>query len=114
MCRAFLSPYKGGINNEEGNYKWYGRFNMGLTSINLADAGLSAQGDLDAFWEILDERLQLCYESLILRYEKLKDVTSDVSPIHWQHGALARLGKHEPIYPLLQDGYSTITLGLTL
>lgn len=110
-CRAFLSPYKGGINNEEGNYKWYGRFNMGLTSINLADAGLSAQGDLDAFWEILDERLQLCYESLILRYEKLKDVTSDVSPIHWQHGALARLGKHEPIYPLLQDGYSTITLG---
>lgn len=84
---------------------------MGLTSINLADAGLSAKGDLAAFWNILDERLELCYESLMLRYEKLKDVTSDVSPIHWQHGAIARLGKHEPIYPLLQDGYATITLG---
>ena len=110
-CRAFLSPYKGPINNIEGQYKWWGRFNMGLTSINLADAGLSAQGDLDAFWDILDERLELCHESLILRYEKLKDVTSDVSPIHWQHGAIARLPKHTPIYPLLQDGYATITLG---
>lgn len=110
-CRAFLSPYKGPINNTEGQYKWWGRFNMGLTSINLADAGLSAQGDLEAFWEILDERLELCYESLMLRYEKLKDVTSDVSPIHWQHGALARLPKHAPIYPLLQNGYATITLG---
>lgn len=110
-CRAFLSPYSGNINNEEGKLKWWGRFNMGLTSINLADAGLSAQGDLDAFWEILDERLELCYESLILRYEKLKDVTSDVSPIHWQHGAIARLPEHAPIYPLLQNGYATITLG---
>lgn len=110
-CRAFLSPYKGPINNTEGQYKWWGRFNMGLTSINLADAGLSAQGDLEAFWEILDERLDLCYESLMLRYEKLKDITSDVSPIHWQHGALARLPKHAPIYPLLQNGYATITLG---
>ena len=110
-CRAFLSPYKGPINNIEGQYKWWGRFNMGLTSINLADAGLSAQGDLDAFWDILDERLELCHESLILRYEKLKDVTSDVSPIHWQHGAIARLPKHTPIYPLLQNGYATITLG---
>ena len=110
-CRAWLSPYKGAINNTEGTYKWYGRFNMGLTSINLADAGLSAEGNLDKFWDILNERLQLCFESLMLRYEKLKDVTSDVSPIHWQHGAIARLGKHEPIYPLLQDGYSTISLG---
>lgn len=110
-CRAFLSPYTGPINNEEGKLKWWGRFNMGLTSINLADAGLSAQGDIDAFWKIFDERLELCYESLMLRYEKLKDVTSDVSPIHWQHGAIARLGKHEPIYPLLQNGYATITLG---
>lgn len=110
-CRAFLSPYKGPINNTEGQYKWWGRFNMGLTSINLADAGLSAQGDLEAFWDILDERLELCHESLMLRYEKLKDVTSDVSPIHWQHGALARLPKHAPIYPLLQNGYATITLG---
>lgn len=110
-CRAFLSPYSGEINNEKGQLKWWGRFNMGLTSINLADAGLSAQGDLEAFWEILDERLELCYESLMLRYEKLKDVTSDVSPIHWQHGAIARLPEHAPIYPLLQDGYATITLG---
>ena len=110
-CRAFLSPYKGGINNKDGEYKFYGRFNMGLTSINLADAGLSAQGDLEAFWDIMDERLELCHKSLLLRYNKLKDVTSDVSPIHWQYGALARLGKHEPIYPLLQDGYATITLG---
>jgi ribonucleoside-triphosphate reductase len=110
-CRAWLSPYKGDINNEDGKYKWYGRFNMGLTSINLADCGMSAQGSIEDFWQIFDERLELCYESLILRYEKLKNVTSDASPIHWQHGAIARLPKHAPILPLLQDGYSTITLG---
>ena len=110
-CRAWLSPYNGEINNENGLYKWYGRFNMGLTSINLADCGMSAQGNIEDFWKIFDERLELCYESLMLRYEKLKNVTSDVSPIHWQHGAIARLPKHTPIYPLLQDGYSTITLG---
>ena len=110
-CRAWLSPYTGPINNEEGTYKWYGRFNMGLTSLNLADVGLSAQGDIDKFWKILEDRLELCRESLMLRYEKLKDVTSDVSPIHWQHGAIARLAPHEPIYPLLQNGYATITLG---
>ncbi len=110
-CRAWLSPYKGGINNEDGKYKWYGRFNMGLTSINLADCGMSAQGSIEDFWKIFDERLELCYESLILRYEKLKNVTSDASPIHWQHGAIARLPKHTPILPLLQDGYATITLG---
>lgn len=110
-CRAWLSPYKGEINNTDGEYKWYGRFNMGLTSINLADCGMSAQGSIEDFWKIFDERLDLCYESLMLRYDKLKDVTSDASPIHWQHGAIARLGKHEPILPLLQDGYSTITLG---
>ena len=110
-CRAWLSPYKGDINNEEGKYKWYGRFNMGLTSINLADCGMSAQGSVEDFWQIFDERLELCYESLLLRYEKLKNVTSDASPIHWQHGAIARLPKHAPIQPLLQDGYATITLG---
>ena len=110
-CRAWLSPYKGDINNEDGQYKWYGRFNMGLTSINLADCGMSAQGNIEDFWKIFDERLELCYESLMLRYEKLKNVTSDASPIHWQHGAIARLPKHAPIYPLLQNGYSTITLG---
>ena len=110
-CRAFLSPYKGGINNKEGEYKLWGRFNLGLTSINLADAGLSAEGDLEEFWNILDERLELCHKSLLLRYEKLKNITSDVSPIHWQYGAIARLKEHELIYPLLQNGYATITLG---
>lgn len=110
-CRAWLSPYKGDINNVEGLYKWYGRFNMGLTSINLADCGLSAQGNIEDFWKLFDERLELCFDSLMLRYEKLKNVTSDASPIHWQHGAIARLPKHAPIYPLLQNGYSTITLG---
>lgn len=110
-CRAWLSPYSGIINNEDGKYKWYGRFNMGLTSINLADCGMSAQGNIEDFWKIFDERLELCYESLILRYEKLKNVTSDASPIHWQHGAIARLPKHAPIQPLLQDSYATITLG---
>lgn len=110
-CRAWLSPYRGDINNIEGVYKWYGRFNMGLTSINLADCGLSAEGDIEQFWKIFDDRLELCYESLMLRYEKLKNVTSDSSPIHWQHGAIARLPKHTPIYQLLQNGYATITLG---
>lgn len=119
-CRAFLSPYNGPINNTDGEYKLYGRFNMGVTTINLADAGLTAKetfspedGDsmIDYFWSVLDERLELCHKALKLRYEKLKDVTSDVSPIHWQHGAIARLKEHEPIYPLLQDGYATITLG---
>lgn len=110
-CRAWLSPYKGEINNTDGTYKWYGRFNMGLTSINLADVGLSANKDIKIFWTILNDRLELCKESLMLRYDKLKNVTSDVSPIHWQYGAIARLPKHTPIYPLLQEGYSTISLG---
>lgn len=112
-CRAWLSPYKGGINNVEGQYKWYGRFNMGLTSINLPDVALSADGDIDEFWKIFDERLDLCKESLLLRYNKLKNVTSDVSPIHYQYGAIARLPKGAPIRELLQDNYATITLGLT-
>lgn len=110
-CRAWLSPYSGNINNVEGEYKWYGRFNMGLTSINLADVGLSAEKNIDEFWKILDDRLALCKESLMLRYEKLKNITSDVSPIHWQHGAIARLPKHAPIGALLTEGYSTISLG---
>ena len=106
-CRAFLSPWR----DEEGKSVLYGRFNMGVTTINLADVGLSANGDLAKFWDILYDRLELCKESLMLRYAKLKDVTSDVSPIHWQHGAISRLPKHAPIYDLLQDGYATITLG---
>lgn len=107
MCRAFLSPYK----DENGKFKWWGRFNMGLTSINLADAGLSANKDLNKFWEILDSRLELCKESLLLRYKKLENTSSDVAPILWQYGAIARLNKHEPITKLLQNGYGTITLG---
>lgn len=110
-CRAWLSPYNGDINNEKGRYKWYGRFNMGLTSINLADCGLSAKGNIEDFWDIFDERLELCFESLMLRYHKLENVTSDASPIHWQYGAIARLPKHAPIKPLLQSGYATISLG---
>lgn len=111
-CRAFLSPYKGEINNPKpGQLKWWGRFNMGLTSINLADAGLSANKSIQDFWDILDERLELCHQSLRLRYKKLENVTSDVSPIHWQYGGIARLPKHAPIKPLLQDGYATISLG---
>lgn len=84
---------------------------MGVTTINLADVGLSAKGDMDKFWRILDERLLLCKEALMLRYERLKTLTSDASPIHWQHGALARLKKHESIAPLLVGGRTTITLG---
>ena len=110
-CRAFLSPYKGSINNNEGEYKFYGRFNMGVTSINLLDVALSSNKDMDKFWEIFNDRLELVKESLILRYEKLLGTKSDVSPIHWQHGAIARLDKHETIDTLLKDGYATITLG---
>src|SRR5574344_745812 len=106
-CRAFLSPWK----DANGEYKFEGRFNMGVVSLNLPQIAIIADGDMEAFWEILDQRLALAKEALMVRYELLKDATSDVSPIHWQHGGLARLGKHEPILPLLQDGYATITLG---
>jgi ribonucleoside-triphosphate reductase len=106
-CRSFLSPYK----DEEGNYKWEGRFNQGVVSINLPQIGLEARGDESKFFKLLDERLELCKEALMCRHEALKSVTSDVSPLHWQHGALARLPKHASIEPLLYDGYSTISLG---
>ena len=106
-CRAFLSPWK----DANGEYKFEGRFNMGVVSLNLPQIAIIADGDMEAFWEILDQRLALAKEALMVRYELLKDATSDISPIHWQHGGLARLGKHEPIFPLLQDGYATITLG---
>ena len=106
-CRAFLSPWK----DANGKYKFEGRFNMGVVSLNLPQIAIIADGDMEAFWEILDQRLALAKEALMVRYELLKDATSDISPIHWQHGGLARLGKHEPILPLLQDGYATITLG---
>ena len=106
-CRAFLSPWK----DANGEYKFEGRFNIGVVSLNLPQIAIIADGDMEAFWEILNQRLALAKEALMVRYELLKDATSDISPIHWQHGGLARLGKHEPILPLLQDGYATITLG---
>ena len=106
-CRAFLSPWK----DANGKYKFEGRFNIGVVSLNLPQIAIIADGDMEVFWEILDQRLALAKEALMVRYELLKDATSDISPIHWQHGGLARLGKHEPILPLLQDGYATITLG---
>ncbi len=106
-CRSFLSPWK----DEDGKYQWYGRFNQGVVTLNLADVGLSAKGDEHKFWRILDERLKLCFEALMLRHESLKGTVSNVSPIHWQYGALARLKPGETIDKLLYNGYSTISLG---
>ena len=106
-CRAFLPPYK----DEKGNYKFEGRFNMGACSINLPQIGILAGGNEEKFFEILEKRLDLIKRVGLLRYEHLKKVNSDSSPIHWQHGAIARLGKHEPIAPLLENGYSTVSLG---
>lgn len=106
-CRSFLSPYL----DENNEPKFYGRFNMGVVSINLPDAGLSAYGDLDLFWEILDERLELCKKALLLRVEKLKGTTTDTAPILWEYGALARLPKGSKIDSLLENGYATLSLG---
>lgn len=106
-CRAFLSPYK----DEEGNYKFDGRFNIGVCTINLPQIGILAQNNEEKFFELLDKRLDLVKRVGILRYEHLSKVTSDSSPIHFQHGAIARLGKHEKIQPLLKGGYSTVTIG---
>ena len=106
-CRAFLPPYK----DEKDNYKFEGRFNMGACSINLPQIGILAGGDEEKFFEILEKRLDLVKRVGLLRYEHLKKVTSDSSPIHWQHGSIARLGKHESIAPLLLNGYSTVSLG---
>ena len=106
-CRAFLPPYK----DEKNNYKFEGRFNMGACSINLPQIGILAGGDEEKFFEILEKRLDLVKRVGLLRYEHLKKVTSDSSPIHWQHGSIARLGKHESIAPLLLNGYSTVSLG---
>ena len=106
-CRSFLSPWK----DENGNYKWEGRFNQGVVSINLPQIGIIAKGDEEAFWKLLDERLQLCYEALMCRHQSLKGILSDVSPVHWQYGAIARLKSGEPIDELLEGGYSTISLG---
>lgn len=106
-CRSFLTPYV----DANGKPKYWGRFNQGVVTINLPDVALSSGGDVDTFWKILDERLELCHKALQCRHERLALATSDVAPILWQHGALARLPKHTPIHPLLHDGYSTISLG---
>ncbi len=106
-CRSFLTPWK----DEDGNYKFEGRFNQGVVSINLPQIGIIAKKDEEKFWKLLDERLELCYEALMCRHNALVGVTSDVSPIHWQYGAIARLEKGEKIDKLLYNGYSTISLG---
>ena len=106
-CRSFLAPWK----DESGNYKFEGRFNQGVVSLNLPQIGILARGDEDKFWKLLDERLQLCFEALMCRHNALKNVRSDSSPIHWQYGAIARLPKGAPIEPLLYGGYSSISLG---
>ena len=106
-CRSFLSPWK----DENGNYKFEGRFNQGVVSINLPQIGILAKGNEEVFWKLMDERLQLCFEALMCRHNALKGTLSDVSPIHWQYGAIARLNKGEKIDPLLYGGYSTMSLG---
>ena len=120
-CRSFLTPDRftdAGVGNianarnyEPGKHKYYGRFNQGVVTVNLVDIGLSAQGDMDRFWQIFDERMELCHRALRCRHERLKGTLSDVAPILWQYGALARLKKGETIDRLLYDGYSTISLG---
>ncbi len=106
-CRSFLSPWK----DENGAYKWEGRFNQGVVSLNLPQIGILAEGNKEKFWQLLEERLSLCFEALMCRHHSLEGTLSNVSPIHWQYGAIARLKKNETIDKLLHDGYSTISLG---
>ncbi len=106
-CRSFLSPWK----DENGNYKFEGRFNQGVVSINLPQIGILSQGDENKFWQLLEERLQLCFEAIMCRHEALMGITSDVSPVHWQYGAIARLQPGEKIDKFLFGGYSSISLG---
>ena len=106
-CRSFLTPYV----TEDGKPKYYGRFNQGVVTINLVDVALSADKDMDLFWNIFEERLELCHRALQIRHKRLSKATSDCAPILWQHGALARLKKGESIHDLLHNGYSTISLG---
>ena len=105
-CRSFLAPWK----DENGNYKWYGRFNQGVVTLNLVDVGLSADKDIDTFWNILDERLNLCYQALMLRHERLENTPLSTSPIHWKYGGLSRLDG-DNFNELLHNGYSSISLG---
>ncbi|MCD8336884.1 MAG: anaerobic ribonucleoside-triphosphate reductase [Lachnospiraceae bacterium] len=109
-CRSFLTV-EDSQRNPDGSYKFYGRFNQGVVTINLVDVACSSEGDMDRFWEILDERLELCHRALRCRHERLLGTVSDVAPILWQYGALARLKKGETIDKLLYNGYSTISLG---
>ncbi|MDR2525993.1 MAG: anaerobic ribonucleoside-triphosphate reductase [Oscillospiraceae bacterium] len=106
-CRSFLTPWQ----DADGSYRFEGRFNQGVVSLNLPQIGILAKGNDDAFWALLEERLALCYEALMCRHNALKETRSDVSPVHWQYGAIARLGKGEVIDPYLLNGYSTISLG---
>lgn len=106
-CRSFLSPWK----DENGKYKWYGRFNRGVVTINLVDVALSSKGDEELFWNILDARLELAKEALIIKDKKLVDASPTVSPSHWMYGGIARLKKEDVITPLLRGGYSSISLG---
>ena len=106
-CRSFLAPWK----DENGEYKFEGRFNQGVVSINLPQIGILCKGDEERFWKMLDERLEICYEALMCRHNALKGVLSDVSPVHWQYGAIARLKKGETIDKFLYGGYSSISLG---
>ena len=106
-CRSFLAPWK----DEQGNYKFYGRFNQGVVTINLPDVAFSSEGNIDKFWDVLEDRCELCHRALMLRHKRLLGTSSDVAPILWQDGALARLNQHEPIDKLLFGGYSSISLG---
>lgn len=106
-CRSFLTVY----HDENDKPKFYGRFNQGVVTINLVDVACSSGKDMEKFWEIFDERLELCHEALMYRHNRLKGTPSDVAPILWQNGALARLKKGETIDKLLYNGYSTISLG---
>ena len=106
-CRSFLSPWK----DENGNYKFYGRFNQGVVTINLVDVALSSEGDFNKFWELMEQRTELCHKALKCRHERLEGTLSDVAPILWQDGAFARLEKGEKIDKLLHGGYSSISLG---
>lgn len=106
-CRSFLTVYK----DENDKYKFYGRFNQGVVTLNLVDVACSSNGDINDFWKLMDERLELCFRALMARHNRLKGTPSDVAPILWQNGALARLKKGEKIDKLLYGGYSTISLG---
>ena len=120
-CRSFLTPDRftdagvGNISNAKnyvkGQHKYYGRFNQGVVTISLPDIALSSGKDVDKFWKIMDERLELCHKALRCRHERLKGTLSDISPIHWQFGGIARLKPGETIDKLLYNGYSTISLG---